>query len=105
MTKYIAKDKDGFFMNEDNKIDFDVFNFPTKEAAQFACDHSPVRGFKVYEVEVADEIDYSEYDNNDAPTQEEVESCRDWGSPYDYSEGAPSIEEQQYQHEMNEERF
>ena len=57
--------------------------------------------------EMADEEDreyYSKQDNNDAPTQEEVESCRNWGSPYDYSEGAPSIAEQQYQHEMNEYR-
>ncbi len=27
--------------------------------------------------------------HNDAPTQEEVESCRDWGSPYDYDSKVP----------------
>ena len=26
---------------------------------------------------------------NDAPTQEEVESCRDWGCPYDTESGVP----------------
>jgi hypothetical protein len=39
-------------------------------------------------VEVED-VDYSEEDNNDGRTQEEVESCRDWGNPYDTESGVP----------------
>jgi hypothetical protein len=43
----------------------------------------------VKEVVEAEDVDYSEYDNEDGRTQEEVESCRDWGCPYDTESGVP----------------
>jgi len=43
----------------------------------------------VKEVVEAEDVDYSEYDNEDGRTQEEVESCRDWGCPYDTDSGVP----------------
>ncbi len=45
-----------------------------------------------YLAEMADDEDrdyYAKQENNDAPTQEEVESCRDWGCPYDTESGVP----------------
>jgi len=41
------------------------------------------------EAEVTEDIDYSEYDDNDGQTQEEVESCRDWPCPFDTESGVP----------------
>jgi hypothetical protein len=41
------------------------------------------------EYESEDFASYREDNQDDAKTQEEVESCRDWGCPYDTESGVP----------------